>query len=59
MEAFVAQALPRLPVPPLLLLAFVVVVVFATRGFTRLRTAPHDWLWPPERRRAFLQVFLI
>ncbi len=58
-EAFVAQALPRLPVPPLLLLALVVVVVFATRGFTLLRTAPHDWLWPPDRRRAFLQVFLI
>lgn len=54
----VVQALPRLPVPPSLLLALAV-VVFAVRWQPRHRAEHHEWWWPPDRRRALLQVFLM
>ena len=54
----VEQALPRLPVPPLLLLALVVLVL-ARQWQRRAPVRPRDWWWPPDWRRAFLQVFLI
>ncbi len=56
--ATVEQALPRLPVPPALLLMFVV-VLFAVRWQPRPPAARCGWWWPPDRRRALLQVFLI
>lgn len=52
------QALPRLPVPPLLLLTLGV-ILFAVRWQPRQPVARCDWWWPPDRRRALLQVFLI
>jgi hypothetical protein len=57
-NAAVEQALPRLPVPPLLLLA-PVVLFFATRWQRHTPTHQRDWWWPPGPRRALLQVFLI
>ena len=56
--ATVEQALPRLPVPPALLFAFVV-TVFAVRWQPRPPAVRHGWWWPPDRRRALLQVFLM
>lgn len=54
----VEQALPRLPVPPLLLFALVVVLL-AMRWQHRAPARRREWWWPPNRRRALLQVFLI
>lgn len=56
--AAVEQALPRLPAPPALMLAFVI-ILFAARRPLRPLVAPHVWWWPPDRRRALLQVFLM
>jgi hypothetical protein len=56
--ATVEQALPRLPVPPTLLLAFIV-ILFAVRWPVRPLIARQVWWWPPDRRRALLQVFLM
>ena len=57
--AGVEAALTRLPFTPLMLLAFLIVTLLAIRTpILRLRRA-HWRLWPPDRRRAFLQVFLI
>jgi hypothetical protein len=56
--ATIEQALPRLPVPPALLLTFVV-ILFAVRWQPRPLAARPGWWWPPDRRRALLQVFLI
>lgn len=56
--AGVEAALTRLPFTPVLRLALLIVTVLAIRtsilAFRRER-----WLWPPDRRRALLQVFLI
>ncbi|MDQ2786499.1 MAG: hypothetical protein M3Y58_16025 [Chloroflexota bacterium] len=54
----VEQALPRLPVPPLLLFG-VVLLFFAMRRQYHMPTYQSDWWWPPAQRRALLQVFLI
>lgn len=56
--ATVEQALPRLPVPPTLLLAFIV-ILFTVRWPVRPLTVRQVWWWPPDRRRALLQVFLM
>jgi hypothetical protein len=56
--ATVEQALPRLPVPPALLFAFIV-IAFAVRWPHRPLAMRHVWWWPPDRRRALLQVFLM
>jgi hypothetical protein len=53
----IEQALPRLPAPPLLLLA-TVVLFLAMRWQRHTPTHQRDW-WPPGPRRALLQVFLI
>jgi hypothetical protein len=47
---------PPAPVPPLVALLLVALPV-AWQARSRVR--PPDWWWPPDRRRAFLQVFLI
>jgi hypothetical protein len=54
----VEQALPRLPIPPLLLLSLAVIVLAMHRRY-RAPARHRDWWWPPNRRRALLQVFLI
>ncbi|MHB8645931.1 MAG: hypothetical protein ACYDAR_09115 [Thermomicrobiales bacterium] len=54
----VEQALPRLPVPPLLPLALLVLVL-AVQWRDRPPAIERDWWPPPGRRRALLQVFLI
>ncbi len=56
--AAVEQALPRLPIPPLPLLTLVTLVL-ALRWQPRVPAPHRDWWLPPDRRRAFLQVFLI
>lgn len=54
----VEAAVTRLPFTPLMLLLLLIVTLLAVRTpILRLRRA--HWLWPPDRRRAFLQVFLI
>ncbi len=53
-----AQALPRLPSPLFLPLALAVLVL-AMHWRHRMPTVARDWWWPPGRRRALLQVFLI
>jgi hypothetical protein len=57
-DSAVEQALPRLPVPPALLLAFVVVIL-AVRWQPRPLPTRHGWWWPTDRRRALIQIFLI
>jgi hypothetical protein len=56
--ATIEQALPRLPVPPALLLAFIV-TLFAVRWPLNPLSVRQVWSWPPDRRRALLQVFLL
>lgn len=56
--AGVAATLTRLPFAPLMLALLLVLGVLATRT-PILRLRRERWLWPPDRRRAFLQVFLI
>jgi hypothetical protein len=56
--ATVEQALPRLPVPPALLFAFIV-IAFAVQWPHRPLAMRHVWWWPPDQRRALLQVFLM
>ncbi len=56
--AGVEAALTRLPFTPVLLLALLIVTLLAIRT-PILRLRREHWLWPPDRRRAFLQVFLI
>ncbi len=54
----VVQALPRMSLLFLLLIAsFIVGHILRPSGFVTLRI--EQWSWPPKRRRAFLQVFLI
>jgi hypothetical protein len=48
----------RLPAAPFLLLALFLTGLPVIRQM-RERAIPRDWSWPPGRRRAFLQVFLI
>lgn len=55
----IEQALPRLPVPPLLPLVAVGAIPFALHWQRRTPLARHGWWWPPDQRRALLQVFLI
>jgi hypothetical protein len=56
--AGVEAALTRLPFTPLLLVEFLILALLALRpSFVALRHP--RWLWPPDRRRALLQVFLI
>ncbi|GEM_PF-2887431 len=57
-DATIEQALPRLPSPPLLLLALAVLVL-AVRWQHHTPARQRDWWWPPGPRRALLQVFLI
>lgn len=54
----VEQALPRLPIPPALLITFVV-ILFAAQRPLRPLAARYVWWRPPDQRRALLQVFLI
>ncbi len=56
--AGVEAALTRLPFTPLLLLALLIAALLAIRA-PILTLRRERWLWPPDRRRAFLQVFLI
>ncbi len=56
--AGVAATLTRLPFAPLLLALLLIFGVLATRT-PLLRLRRERWLWPPGRRRALLQVFLI
>jgi len=55
--AVVWAAFTHSPSLPLMVLAFILFTALAVR----LPVAPHvsGWRWPAERRRAFLQVFLI
>jgi len=57
-SATVEQALPRLPIPALALVALIALV---TAAWPKLRRPPvmREWWLPPGRRRALLQVFLI
>lgn len=50
--------LTRLPITPLLLLALLIAMLMAIRTPILAFRREH-WLWPPDRRRALLQVFLI
>jgi hypothetical protein len=55
--AAVISAAAHVPAPPpaaLLVLTIGVLLVLLHRGSDRL-----PWLWPPERRRPLLQIFLI
>lgn len=54
----VEAAVTRLSFTPLLLLALLIVTLLAIRT-PILRLRREHWLWPPDRRRALLQVFLI
>ncbi len=56
--AGVEAALTRLSFTPLMLLALLIVTLLAIRTSILAFRREH-WLWPPDRRRAFLQVFLI
>lgn len=57
-RAIVKHVLVRLPAAPLLALALLIAVLpLATPLSMRIRS--RDWWWPPGRRRALLQVFLI
>lgn len=55
--AVVWVAFPSSPSLPLMVLAYILVTALAVR----LLVVPllGGWRWPAERRRAFLQVFLI
>ncbi len=56
--AGVEAALTRLPFAPLMLVVLLILTVLAIRtSFVSLRHP--RWLWPSDRRRALLQVFLI
>ena len=57
-DVVIEQALPRLPASPLLPLTLIVLVL-ALHWQRRTPTVARDWWWPPGRRRALLQVFLI
>lgn len=46
------------PAPSLLVLALLLAIVPLARQLC-VRIRPRDWWWPPDRRRAFLQVYLI
>jgi len=53
----VEAAFTRLPFAPVMLTVLLVLALLAIRRpFVALRQ--RHWLWPPERRRALLQVFL-
>jgi len=54
----VEAAVTRLPFTPLMLLLLLIVTLLAIRTPILAFRREH-WLWPPDRRRAFLQVFLI
>ena len=56
--AAVQATFARLPFAPLMLLMLLFVAVMAIRA-PILAIRPERWLWPSERRRALLQVFLI
>ncbi len=56
--AGVEAAVTRLSLAPLLLLALLIVTLLAIRAPILAFRREH-WLWPPDRRRAFLQIFLI
>ncbi len=56
--AGVEAALTRLSFTPLLLLALLIATLLAIRTPILAFRREH-WLWPPDRRRALLQVFLI
>ena len=57
-RAIVKHVLLRLPAPPLLALALLLAVLPLAIPLCA-RARPRDWWWPPGRRRALLQVFLI
>lgn len=51
-------ALTRFPLAPVMLVVLLILALLAIRApFVAFRQ--RHWLWPPERRRALLQVFLI
>jgi len=54
----VEATLTHLPFTPLLLLVLLILTMLVLRQSVVALQHPH-WLWPPDRRRALLQVFLI
>jgi hypothetical protein len=58
LRAAVAQAAPRLPVAPPVVLALTAILSLAWRR-PRRAIYRNDWCWPLARRRALLQIFLI
>ncbi len=56
--AGVEATLTRLPFTPLLLLVLLILTMLVLRPSVVALRHPR-WLWPPDRRRALLQVFLI
>lgn len=56
--AGVEVAPTRLPLAPLMLVVLLILAVLAIRTSYVAPRHPR-WLWPPDRRRSLLQVFLI
>ncbi|MHB8647518.1 MAG: hypothetical protein ACYDAR_17180 [Thermomicrobiales bacterium] len=56
--AAIVATLTYLPMSALLVLALIVIAAVAATPRSR-SVAPRSWLWPADRRRALLQVFLI
>lgn len=59
LRAAIAQAAPRLPIPPIIVLALMALLYLAWRKPPVPVRRNGDWCWPFGRRRALLQVFLI